>query len=479
MKTPDFFQSLEIGGPRISNPWNFFALAAVLALPAVAATPFAIEVVDAATGRGVPLVELTTTHQVRYYTDSAGLVAFDEPGLLGQRVHFGLRSPGYLAPRDGFGIDGVSLDTKEGGHATVKLVRTNIAERLYRITGAGVYRDTVLLGRKPPIPEPLLNAGVVGQDSAQAAVYGGVIRWFWGDTTPAKYPLGNFRTTGATSDLPGHGGLPASTGIALRYEEDGNGFARPMFPDVREGVVWVDGLCTVPDREGRERLVCHFSHRKGLAEQLDHGLAVFDDAKKCFVVVKTVENTETWRHPAGQATVRDGRVWFANPLPTVRAPATFEALQDPAAYEALASDRTWTRTAAPAKPVLHDALTGAEVTPHAGSVNWNAYRKRWIWIGNQQHGRASFLGEVWYAEAPAPEGPWDRAVQIATHPKYSFYNPVQRAFLDEDGGRIVHFEGTYCATFSGNESPTPRYDYTHLMYRLDLAHPRLAPAQGN
>ncbi len=45
---------------------------------------FEIEVVDDATGRGVPLVELTTTSNVRYVTDSAGRVAFDEPDLMGR-----------------------------------------------------------------------------------------------------------------------------------------------------------------------------------------------------------------------------------------------------------------------------------------------------------------------------------------------------------------------------------------------------------
>ncbi|HEV3116944.1 MAG TPA: hypothetical protein VGY58_07835, partial [Gemmataceae bacterium] len=54
-----------------------------LSVPAVcgstAPTPgdyFAIQVVDAQTGRGVPMVELQTTSSVRYYTDSNGLVAF-------------------------------------------------------------------------------------------------------------------------------------------------------------------------------------------------------------------------------------------------------------------------------------------------------------------------------------------------------------------------------------------------------------------
>ncbi len=59
------------------------------------AGPFAIEVVDEATGRGVPLVELTTTSGVSYVTDSAGLVAFNEPGLMNQRVFFQIKSHGY------------------------------------------------------------------------------------------------------------------------------------------------------------------------------------------------------------------------------------------------------------------------------------------------------------------------------------------------------------------------------------------------
>ena len=46
---------------------------------------FTIEVVDETTGRGVPLVELKTTNDVRYYTDSNGIVAYHEPGLMGEK----------------------------------------------------------------------------------------------------------------------------------------------------------------------------------------------------------------------------------------------------------------------------------------------------------------------------------------------------------------------------------------------------------
>src|SRR5262245_22937011 len=153
---------------------------------------FAVEVVDEQTGRGVPMVELQTTYGTRYYTDSAGLVAFDEPGLMGRRVFFNVSAHGYEFAKDGFGIRGVALETKPGGSVKLKVKRLNIAERLYRITGYGTYRDSVLLGRKPPVDGPLLNAEVTGQDSVLNAVYKGRLYWFYGDTSRLAYPLGNF-----------------------------------------------------------------------------------------------------------------------------------------------------------------------------------------------------------------------------------------------------------------------------------------------
>src|SRR5205085_11932923 len=104
-------------------------------------------VVDDQTGRGVPLVELRTVHEIRYYTDSNGVVAFHEPGLMGQAVFFHVRSHGYEFPKDGFGLRGKALQVTPGGSATLKIHRLNLAERLYRVTGAGIYRDSVLAGR--------------------------------------------------------------------------------------------------------------------------------------------------------------------------------------------------------------------------------------------------------------------------------------------------------------------------------------------
>ena len=74
-----------------------------------------------------------------------------------------------------------------------------MAERLCRLTGEGLYRDSVLLGYKVPLPDPLNPGKVGGQDSVQAAVYKNKIHWFWGDTQRMDYPLGLFRVAGATT----------------------------------------------------------------------------------------------------------------------------------------------------------------------------------------------------------------------------------------------------------------------------------------
>src|SRR4051812_25170451 len=95
---------------------------------------FAIEVVDEQTGRGVPMVELQATYGGRYYTDSAGLVAFDEPGLMGRRVFFGVSAHGYEFAKDGFGIRGVGLEPKPRGAAQLKNPRVENAGRPYPVT---------------------------------------------------------------------------------------------------------------------------------------------------------------------------------------------------------------------------------------------------------------------------------------------------------------------------------------------------------
>jgi len=493
-------------------------LLALLGARAAAQQPFRITVVDDATGRGVPAVELTTVNGIPYVTDSAGVVAFAEPGLLGGEVFFAVRSHGYTYPTDGFGNTGVRLTTASGGAATVPVTRVNIAERLYRITGQGIYRDSVLLGDTPPVAEPLLAGGVLGQDSALVIPYRGRLRWIFGDTSRASYPLGNFAASGATSLLPADGGLAPDVGVDLTYFVDGKGFSRGMCPIEGEpGPVWLDGLMTVADPEGRTRLIAHWMRVKSLGELYAQGLARYDDDQDRFVPCATWPLDATLyprSHPI-RVDVAGAAYWyFPSPYPLVRVRDEWGAVADPARYEAYtclvtgarfdaehpALDRDadgrlvygWKADTAPVGPAeqrelvrrgharaeelllqLRDVDTGQPVQAHAGSVHWNAYRGRWVMIAQEVYG-TSLCGEIWFAEADTPTGPWVYARKVVTHDDYSFYNPVHHAFFDQDGGRRIYFQGTFTRTFSGAPVPVPRYDYNQLMYRLDLADPRLA-----
>ena len=71
-----------------------------------------------------------------------------------------------------------------GGSAEIRIVRQNLAERRYRVTGGGIYRDTVLLGGDGGV----LEGGVLGQDSVLSTVYRGEPFFIWGDTNrPSRH----------------------------------------------------------------------------------------------------------------------------------------------------------------------------------------------------------------------------------------------------------------------------------------------------
>src|SRR5687767_10854439 len=129
-------------------------VAASLAAAPPAEQPFVITVEDEKTGRGVPLIELRTVHGAAYHTDSNGVVAFHELGLMGHEVFFHVSGHGYEFPKDGFGYRGKALRADAGASAKLTVKRVNLAERLYRVTGGGIYRDSLLAGRKVPLKEP-------------------------------------------------------------------------------------------------------------------------------------------------------------------------------------------------------------------------------------------------------------------------------------------------------------------------------------
>lgn len=481
---------------------------------------FAIRVVDAQSGRGVPMVELQTTSSVRYYTDSAGLIAFDEPGLMNKKVYFGVSALGYEFRPDGFGIRGVVLETKPGGLAELKINRINIAERIYRITGTGIYRDSFLLGRSTPLKDPLLNGEVTGQDGVLTARYRGKLYWFYGDTNRLAYALGNFAMSGATTELPEK--IDPSVGFNLNYFVNPDGFARPMAPMQGEGVVWLVGLVVLPDKSGRERMLAYFQRRRGLGAILENGFVVYNDEKETFETLKTVP-LDPPRQPQLYhfRSTREGGdyFYFSTPYPALRVKADWDSYLDLDAYEGftclksgtrdLGKDQVdldrdeqgklvwgWKRGTSPLSPKdqadliaagklkrevslqrLQDVDSGKPILVNNSSCAWNEYRKRYVLIASEADGDTK-LGEVWYSEADRPEGPWVHARKIITHANkvgdaHDFYNPCHHPFFNQEQGRVIFLEGSYANMFSGNPHPTPRYEYNQVMYRLDLSDPRL------
>lgn len=476
---------------------------------------FHIQVVDAQTGRGVPLVELETVNNVQHVSDSAGNIAFLEPGLMDKEVFFYVRSHGYEYPRDGFGMRGVRLKVTPGRSATIKLTRINIAERLYRVTGGGIYRDTLLLGKQPPTSEPVLNAHVFGSDSVVNAQYRGRIYWFWGDTNRPNYPLGIYEAPGATSRLPADGGLDPAQGVNLQYFTDSNGVVRSTAHMPGKGPTWIFGMTVLKNAEQKEELWTGYVKIEAPLKVYARGVARFNDQTSEFDQMADFKPLPVL-YPEGQTvTLRDGEtdyVYFCTPYPLVRVKATPEAYRDPTQYQAYTCLKAGSSLDAPqidrdaegliqygwkhqtpavgppeqAKLIeaghlktdeallrLRDRDTGKAVMAHTGTVNWNAFRKRWVMLLVELYG-TSALGEMWYSEADSPLGPWVNAVKILTHEKYSFYNPKHHAYFDQEGGRLIYFEGTYTHSFSGNTIQTPRYDYNQMMYRLDLADARLS-----
>ncbi|MFZ4765011.1 MAG: hypothetical protein ACOYMN_08650 [Roseimicrobium sp.] len=479
--------------------------ACLLILSRAAAAPspyFGIHVVDEQTGRGIPLVVLRTVNEIRCVTDNAGWVAWHEPGLMEREVWFHVSSPGYVKEKDGFGFAGFRVLPKAGETTTLRLQRTNIAERVGRLTGQGLYRDTELLGLPCPVPKSS-NALVMGQDSVNATPYRNRIFWLWGDTNVARYPLGNYRSTCATTPME----ATPERGLFFDYFVDPTDPTRPrqMLPMAGQGAVWLFGLLTVKDEAQNERLLAHYGRHLGLEPPVEHGLARFNDERGVFEKASHLPVTESWRFPQGQAVrVADAsgeRYYFSRPFLHTRVRATEHDVLQPSSYEALrfeAGTWRWQNEHPPTTQkderalILHGSMdpdqarfqvlaagSDAPVQIHTASVQWNAWRKRWVLIGVEQGApkSPSYLGEVWYAESVSPEGPWRKAIKVASHPSYSFYNPIHHGFFDSEGGRVIYFEGTYTREFSGNPVATERYDYNQLLYRLDLADPKLQPAQ--
>ncbi|MCF7787421.1 MAG: hypothetical protein K9N47_14930 [Prosthecobacter sp.] len=433
-----------------------------------------IEVVESGSGWPVPLIELRTTHHLRFISDNAGVIAFDAPELMGTPTWFDVIGHGYEVPKDGFGMRGVRLTPEPGKTLRVEVTRTNIARRMGRLTGGGLFAESQRLGNELEWKD----SGIMGSDSVQNAVHGGRLFWAWGDTILPGYPLGIFDMSSATTATQPLASLEPPLRLKLDYFTDEKGKVRGVAKMPGSGPTWVSAYVSLPDKSGTARLVGSYVKIKAPMDAYESGLCVWNDDTRSFEIVhvlwtKSASTPRQTPMPEGHPALwkdAHGKEWvlFGNPLPTLRCPATFEAWQDSSTWEVLKPQETL---------VSDDG--GDAVKPHSGSIAWNGFRKRWVTVFMQNFGKPSAFGEIWYAEADAPTGPWGRAVKILTHENYTFYNPRLHPDFTPDGSPVLFFEGTYTMQFADHAAPTPRYDYNQILYRLDLDDPKLKPAGTN
>jgi hypothetical protein len=252
----------------------------------------------------------------------------------------------------------------------------------------------------------------------------------------------NFSVSAATSELPGRGGLDPSVGVNYRYFIGEDGFAKKMLPLPRDGMVWIEGLFTARDPLGEERLLATYTRQKDLGEAQERGLALFNDRKEIFEPL--VELPWRTEHRSAHPFLHAG-YWYL--YPWLRVKNEWTHIVDPARWQHL-----------PEQPLPGGA--------RFSSVAWNEYLRAFILFAENN-------GKVYFAQGPGPQGPWGRLTLVVEHTDYNFYNVAHHPFFNQEGGRIVYFEGTYTAAFSAAKAKTPRYDYNQILYRLDLADPRL------
>ncbi len=309
---------------------------------------FRVEVVDQSNGRPVPLVELRTTSELRWVSDNAGVIAIDAPELFDREVWFDIIGHGYEVKRDGFGFHGVRLKPTRNGRHRLELKRTNLAERIGRITGSGLLAESQKLGEQLNWNE----SGIVGCDSVRTTAWKGKRFWLWGDTKIHAYPLGVFNTLGATTGLIPFDTASVPLNPKFDYFRKPDGRVRGIAAIEHQGPVWMGGLISLRDAEGREHLVASYVKVRNMLTIVERGLCEWNEATEVFEVVRIVwkaDDSPTIKPEA--VLIPDGHVAryrnkdgasqliFSDPLPNLQVPDSYESWKDPTRWVAVDSPK--------------------------------------------------------------------------------------------------------------------------------------------
>lgn len=490
-----------------------------------------IHFIDSVTGNGIPMIIIQSTYKTRYISDSNGYIAFFEPGLMNLSISFTIEdAAGYHAKVDAWtNLELIQIQTTSGEESIVKLNRTQISERWCRLTGYGIYRDSVLLGKESPSEYSLAQKLVTGLDSMMGTFYNGKYYWFFGDTNRVDRQLGNFFVTGAISNLEDLNFENKS--IPLNYISDDEFVKSLARIEPLNQPTWIHDVVVIPsdniihnnkgmrlnhDKSNSETMYATYYKPETSTLQVSRGILKWNNNLQIFELITSIQdNVNVWPIDGGHAYKMDEWIYFSNPYPYVRTTnyedftqyETFSPLiEGTKAYSnskefllnKFERDQNgrlvwgWKKNTGYLSPsvakqlydlhilsdndiqhwTMKDIQTGKIVWPHAGSITWNKFLNQFIMVYVQIWGEPSLLGEIYFAMSPSLVGSWIQTIKIATHIKQDFYNPrILHEFMSQDQ-KIIYYLGTYVATFSGN-LPTPYYDYNNQVHRLDLSDKRI------
>ncbi len=465
---------------------------------------FGIRIVDRETHEGVPLVQLRTSNYVVNYTDSQGYVAFLESGMMNRDVWFSIMTDGYTfsegrvcQPSTFHPCDsGMKLHTTPGKIVTLYVDRTQLAERVFRLTGQGLYRDSLLLNVPAPIDDASTDTNLItGQDTLMPIKYKGLNYWFFGDTVCAS----DAREEGCN----GHG-LHTVAAVSndqfnqapllqyLTMNIEGIQWPKPVTPigDLKMNT-WTGAPFVIDVGTPHEIMYAFYFKPYSLSDNPSPdktGLVKWNDEKQEFELLTEwpVHNDLEWMKNGHQVTSfapldgNDGYIYISGSFVLTRVPKN--KITDFSAWEAYTpllsgsnmnhpimdpkgwgwkkgapvfqqSDETTLiskgiMSASQARMQVVDSVTNQPIIVDSGVVHWNAYLKKYILLfGNAQ---------LYIAMSDNMMGPWNKAVKIVQHDasRSQCYNSTQIAALSDATERYVYIACTYTAMWTNDAPPS-------------------------
>ena len=284
------------------------------------------------------------SRQIRYVTDSNGVVAFDEPGLIGLQGLLPRQEPRLRVPQGRVRLPRQGARDPAGGlgHARRSSGSTSPSGSTASPAGGSIATAVLTGGRAPIARAGAERPGARLGQRASTPSTGARSTGSGATPTGPGYPLGNFHVPGATSELPGRRrARPRRRGRPdlLRRRRRLRPADRARCPAT--GPTWIGGLVVLRDRDGRERMFADYVEdppaagdlraRAGRVRPRDRQL------REGGHVPMDLRRTPASIPAAIRSSTGDGGidyVYYRSPYPLIRVPADPEALADPGGYEA-------------------------------------------------------------------------------------------------------------------------------------------------